>query len=112
MALGKALGIRTVPGASTRQLLTLTGDASSYVTGGFVITPADFQLTVIREIISATFTSIAGAAFEVATVPTLNADGITIASIAVALVVGTTGLQLANGGSSAGVVIQIVVEGN
>ena len=112
MALGKALGLRTVPGAATRQLLTLTGDATSYPTGGWVLLPADFQLTVIREIIAANFISIAGAAFEVATVPTFNSDGITIASIAVALVVGTTGVQVANGASTAGVVLQVIVEGN
>ena len=112
MALGIVPGLRTVPGAAIQQVLTLTGDANSYPTGGWVLTPANFNLNVIREIIGVNFLSIAGAAFEVATVPTYNSDGITIASIAVALVVGTTGLQLANGGSSAGVVLQIIVEGN
>lgn len=112
MALGKVQGIRTIPGASIRQQLNLTGDANSYPTGGWPLLPADFGLTVIRQIIGVNFTSIAGAAFEVATVPTFNADGVTIAQINIALVVGTTGVQLANAGSSAGATLQVIVEGN
>lgn len=111
MALGKAQGLRTVPGASTRQLLTLTGDAASYPTGGWPLVPADFGFNVIREVIACVTASVAGAAFEPAVIPTLNSDG-SIASLNVALVVGTTGVQLANAGSTTGVVIQLIVEGN
>lgn len=112
MALGKVQGLRTVPGASTRQVLNLTGDAASYPTGGWPLVAADFGFNVIREIIACVTTSIAGAAFEPAVVPTFAADGVTITSLNVALVVGTTGVQLANAGSSAGVTIQLIVEGN
>lgn len=112
MALGKVQGLRTVPGASTRQLLAITGDANSYPTGGWPLVAADFGLSVIRQIISVITTSVAAAAFEPAAIPTFNADGITIGTINLALIVGTTGAQLANAGSSAGATFQIIVEGN
>jgi hypothetical protein len=111
MAITKSLGSRATPGAYTQQALNIVGDAN-YVTGGYVLLPSDFQFTVLRGIKSAFFTTIAAAAFEVAIVKTFNSDGVTLASIAVALVVGTTGAQLASGASAAGVGIEIVAEGN
>jgi hypothetical protein len=111
MALVKTLRGRAVPGAATLQSLDLTGDAASYPTGGWQLLPADFQFSVLRRIVAAFFTTVAGAAFEVAVIPTYNADT-TLASVNVALVVGTTGAQLANAGSTAGVGLTVVAEGN
>jgi hypothetical protein len=111
MALTKSLGARATPGAYTYQALNIVGDAT-YVTGGYVVLPSDFQFTVLRDVKAAFFTTIAGAAFELAIVKTFNSDGLTLASIAVALIVGTTGVQLAGGASAAGVGVQLVAEGN
>jgi hypothetical protein len=111
MALTKAKGLRTVPGAFTQQQLTLTGD-TAYPTGGYVLTAADFGLTVLQRIVGGYFTTIAGAANELAVIPTYNADGITLASVAVALVVGSTGVQVANGANVSTTGIIIIGEGN
>lgn len=102
---------RGVPGSSIDSTIILTGD-TSYPTGGYVITAATFGLTLLRGIKAAFFTTIAGAAFEVAVVPTFNADGVTLASVAVALVVGTTGAQVAAAVDVHTVGIQLVATGN
>lgn len=111
MALTKVSGYRAVPGASISQSLAITGD-TSYVTGGYVLFPADFGFTVLRRITAAFFSTVAGAAYELAVVPTYNADGITLASIAVALIVGTTGAQVAAAANVSTVGIQLIAEGN
>jgi UDP-N-acetylmuramyl tripeptide synthase len=110
MAATKTLRRREVPGATSEQSLDLTGDAA-YPTGGYILLPADFQFSVLRRIASAFFSTVAGAAFELAIVPTYNADN-TLAQVAVALVVGTTGAQVANGVNVSTVGITLVAEGN
>jgi hypothetical protein len=111
MAATKTLGRRAVPGDATYQSIAFTGDAA-YPTGGYVVLPSDFGFQVLRRIIGVFMTTIAGAAFEVAVVPTVNADGITLAQVNLALVVGTTGAQVANGVDVHTVGIHIIGEGN
>jgi len=111
MALTKTLRARAVPGASTMQSLDAVGD-TAYPTGGYTLLPADFGLTVLRRVVAAFFNNVAGTAYEVAAIPTYNADGVTIGQINLALAVGTTGVQVANGANVSTVGITIVVDGN
>lgn len=111
MATTNTRRLRTVPGAFTQQNLDVACDAV-YPTGGYVFKAADFGLVVLQRIMAAYFTTIAGAAFELAVVPTYNSDGVTLASVAVALVVGTTGVQVAAGVDVHTVGIMLIAEGN
>lgn len=105
------LGTRSVPGASFTVPVSWLGDAT-YPAGGYVFTAASFNLNVLRRISAAYFNTIAGAVYELAFVPTFNADGITLASVALRLVVGTTGVEVATGASVATVGVQFEVTGN
>lgn len=111
MALTKTIRTRAVPGASTMQSMDVLGD-TAYPTGGYVLLPTDFNLTVLRRVVGAFFNNVAGAAYELAVIPTYNADGVTLAQINLALVVGTTGVQVTNGASVSTVGVTLIVEGN
>ncbi len=111
MAYTTVNGVRSVPGASTHQSVTLTLD-NSYPTGGYPINAQTFGFLVLRGIAGAFFTTIAGAAYEIALVPTLNADGTTFSSFNLALVVGSTGAQVAAATDLHTVSLILVGEGN
>lgn len=109
MALGVALGTRTVPGAVFEVPAVVTGD-NSYPTGGYAVTPQTFGLNILKRLIVSAFTTLAGGAYEVSVIPTLNPDG-SIASANLALTVGTTGVQVASGANVSTVSIQLFAYG-
>lgn len=101
-----------VPGASVEKLVNITLDTSYPNPAGYVFSAASLGVTVLRKVVLNAFTTIAGAKYEIAMIPTYNADGQTIASIAVHLIVGTTGLEVANAVDVSGVSFQLIVGGN
>lgn len=111
MALTTALGTRTVPGASFSVPATLTCD-TSYPAGGYILTASTFGLTVLKRVLFNVFTTVAGAAFELALVPTYASDGATLLSVAVRLVVGTSGVEVATGANISSVAFQVIADGN
>jgi hypothetical protein len=66
----------------------------------------------LRKVLFSTFASIAGAAYQEAIIPTYNADGVTIASFALHLIVGSTGVEVANGVNVSTTSVSLIVEGN
>lgn len=87
---------RGVPGAAISVDATVALDASYPNPAGYVFTAADFGLSVLRKLNFNQFITLAGAAFEAALIPTYNADNVTLASVALHLIVGTTGVEVAN----------------
>jgi hypothetical protein len=111
MALTLAQASKYVPGGLFRTVTNVTLDAS-YPTGGYLVTPANLGFTVLRSLLAINITSLSGGAYEFSWIPTLNADGVTIASALLAATVGSTGVQVANGVSLATVTLQVVAEGS
>ena len=102
---------RTVPGADTLVVATVTGDAAYPNPAGYPLTPDQFGLRVIRRVIEFRPASVAAAVWTPVGVQTLNADG-SIATLALRLVVGTTGAEVANGVTVSTAVFNVVVEGD
>lgn len=94
MAKTVVAGSRTVPGATTSASIDITGDAT-YATGGYPVTPQDFGLTVLRRIVVARPKNVVSAKWQPVIVAT-GADGV-LTAVSLALVVGSTGSEVANG---------------
>ena len=113
MAITTSLGQRFVPGARFDVVATITLDAAYPNPAGYVITPATFGLTLLQRLILGQFTTIAGASYELAIVPTLATDGSgNILSAAIHVVLGTTGVEVANGVTLTGVSFNLIASGS
>jgi hypothetical protein len=110
MAATATQGKRTVPGADTLVPADVACD-NSYVANGYPLGPATFGLTVLRRIISVRPRNIASAIYTPVLVETINPDG-SIASFKLALVVATTGLQVAAAVDVSAASFHLVGEGN
>lgn len=112
MAATIATNSSAVPGASVEKLVTVTLDNSYPNPAGYVFTAASFGLTVLRKVAFNAFTTLLGAKNEAAIIPTYNSDGQTIASVAVHLIVGTTGVEVANAVDVSTTSFSLIVGGN
>lgn len=101
-----------VPGASVEKIFTIDLDTSYPNPAGYVFTPATFNLTVLRKVIFAGFTTLLGAKYEPVLIPTYNSDGQTITSVALHLIIGTTGVEVANAVDVHATSFSLVVSGN
>jgi len=101
-----------VPGASVEKLVTVTLDNSYPNPAGYVFTAASFGLTVLRTVVFNAFTTLLGAKNEPVLIPTYNADGVTLASVALHLIVGTTGNEVANAVDVSTTSFSLIVGGN
>lgn len=111
MSVSIALNGRTVKGADTMQPAIITGD-TSYPTGGTLLTPAMFGLSVIRRVIECRPATVASAVNVPVPISTLSPDGQFITALNLAFVVGTTGVQVANATNLSTLTYAIIVEGN
>lgn len=109
MAAVPTLGTRTVPGADSLQPIDLALD-NAYPTGGYPLTPKTFGLTVLRRIIECRPCNIASAVYTPVLLVTLTNGVISAANLA--LVVATTGAQVANGVDVSAASFHIIAEGN
>lgn len=110
MALTTTLEMRTVPGASFLQPADIALD-NNYPTGGYLLAPAIFKLAVLRRFIECRPRDIASAAYTPILIITLNANGTSIATAYLALVVPSTGVQVASGTNVSAASFHIVAEG-
>jgi hypothetical protein len=103
--------IRTVPGSDFKQVSTIVGDTSYPNPAGYVLTPDQFGLKVIRRIGELRPNTVAAAVWTPVLVKTFNADG-SIATLALHFVVATTGVEVANAVNLSTASFEITVEGN
>jgi hypothetical protein len=109
MAAVPTLGARTVPGADALQPIDLALD-NAYPTGGYPLTPATFGLKVLRRIITVRPRNIASAIYTPVLITT-EVNGI-ITAVNLALVVATTGAQVANATDVSAASFRLIGEGN
>lgn len=109
MALQSTKGFRTVPGAATEQSVVVALD-NAYPTGGYVLTPKLLGLNVVRRILAIRPATIGSAIYTPVLLPTESGGSIT--SLLLALVVATTGVQVANGVDVSVARFHIIAEGN
>jgi hypothetical protein len=109
MAAVPTRGTRTVPGAEYLQQVDLALD-NAYPLGGYVLTPATFGFNVLRRLLTCRPRNLASAIYTPVPIMT-GANGI-ITSINLALVVATTGLQVANGVDVSAASFHLIGEGN
>lgn len=102
---------RTVPGADFLWVATVTGDASYPNPAGYVLSPASFGLTIIKRVIECRPATVAAAVWTPIMTQALNTDG-SIATLALHLVVGTTGAEVANAVNVSTGVFSVIVEGS
>lgn len=107
MAIGKALGIRSVPGASYISQLTITGDSNSYVTGGIVLAPSDFGFQDSIDFVI----PVARATTSAALWPQWVPNAVPALGGALRLITSSTGAELGNGSSSASQVFDLYAFG-
>lgn len=100
-----------VPGASVQQQSLIALDASYPNPAGYVFTPASFGFSLIRKIVGIDPATLAAGLYTVVLVPTFNTDG-TVASFALHLIVGTTGVEVANAVNVATSSFLAIIEGN
>lgn len=100
---------RSVPGADSQQEVDLALD-NAYPTGGYTLTPATFNLTVLRRILSCRPRNLASAIYTPVLIVTA-ANGI-ISAVKLMLVVASTGLQVANGTDVSAASFHLIGEGN
>lgn len=105
------VGIPVVPGASYQKLYTLTADNSYPNPAGYVLTPATFGFSVLKKIVDAIPATVAAGKWEIVLVPTYASDG-SMTSVALHLIVSTTGVEVANGVDTSTFVGTLIVEGN
>lgn len=104
-------GTPKVPGHTVSQAATWVGDASYPNPAGYVLTPALFNLSRIGRIFVVPNTVAAGA-WDFNLIPTYDATGDFITSVALHLIVQTTGAEVANGVNVAAASCTLYVEGN
>lgn len=106
-------GPDTVPGASVQEVDVITLDTSYPNPAGYVFTAASFGLSILKKVIFAGSASLAAGAFEPVIIPTYATDGSgNILSFALHLIVGTTGVEVANAVNVSTVALTFVIEGN
>ena len=102
-----------VPGASIRKNVLVALDASYPNPAGYVLTAATFGLTYLKSICYAGAGTLAAGTFEPVIMPTYATDASgNISSVALHLIVGTTGVEVANTTSVATSSLLFIVEGN
>ena len=109
MTVAATQGKRTVPGADSLQPIDLALD-NSYPTGGYALTPKTFNLTVLKRILTCRPRNIASAIYTPVLIITA-VDGI-ITAVNLALVVATTGAQVANAVDVSAASFHLIGEGN
>lgn len=102
---------RTVPGSDTLVGATFTGDTAYPNPAGYVLTPDQFGLRVLRRVIECRPATVAAGVWTPVLVKTLNADG-SIATLALHFVVATTGAEVANNVNLTTAVFDFLVEGD
>lgn len=112
MAATTVVNSSAVPGASVESLVTVTLDASYPNPAGYVFTAASFGLTVLRKVVFSAFTTLLGARNEAVIIPTYNSDGQTLASVAIHMVISTTGAEVANAVDVHTTAFSLIVGGN
>ncbi len=114
MALGTVnVGNRSVPGATSTEVFTHSLD-NSYPAGGYTVNASTYGFTVLKRLLFNAFTTVAGAAYELAFIPTYNTaanDG-SLASVNIRAIVGTTGLEVGTGVNVSTVSFNVIAEGN
>jgi hypothetical protein len=110
MAAVPTQGIRTVPGADQLQPIDLALD-NAYPTGGYPLTAKTFNLTVLRRLIACRPRNVASAIYTPVPIVTVGSTGI-ITGINLALLVASTGLQVANGVDVSAASFHLIAEGN
>lgn len=105
-------GTPKVPGAFTRQAIVWGGDASYPNPSGYTLTPANFGLSRIVCIDDPINSTVGSGVWNPELVPTFDATGDYIQSIALHLRINSTGAEVANGVSVTGAVFLIYAEGN
>ncbi len=109
MAVVATLDTRTVPGADFLQPINLALD-NAYPNGGYALTAKTFNLTVLKRVITCRPRNVASAIYTPALIIT-TANG-SISAINLALVVATTGLQVANGTDVSAASFHLIAEGS
>lgn len=106
-------GPASVPGNWTRKLFTVVGDSSYPNPAGYVLTPASFGFSVLRKVADPIASTVAAGAWDPVIVPTYANDGSgAITSVALHLIVNTTGVEVANGVNVSTANFSLWVEGN
>ncbi len=105
-------GTPKVPGAFESQTIRWQGDASYPAATGYVLTPASFGFNRIQRVFDPICNTAASAAWDPVLVPTYDATGDFIVSLALRLIVQTTGVEVANTVTVATSDFNIIAEGN
>jgi hypothetical protein len=102
-----------VPGASIRKKFLLALDNSYPNPAGYVLTPATFGLSTLKEVTFSGAASLPAGLYEPVLIPTYATDGSgNILSIALHLIIGTTGAEVANAVDVHTSTLAFAVEGN
>lgn len=109
MTVAATQGTRTVPGSDFLQETDLALD-NSYPTGGYLLSPLTFNLKVLRRIIAVRPRNLASAIYTPVLLVTA-ANGV-ISAVNLALLVATTGAQVANATDVSAASFHFLVEGN
>lgn len=113
MAATKTLkGTPKVPGAAASQTLRVQGDASYPNPAGYLLSPSDFGFSRIQRIFCPVANTVASGAWDPVLVPTYDATSDYITSVALHLIVNTTGVEVANAVNVSNADFQIIAEGN
>lgn len=105
-------GLPVVPGSTVQQVVQFTGDASYPNPAGYVLTAATFGLTILKKIPEVIPATVAAGKWEIVLIPTYATDGQSLTSVALHLVVSTTGVEIANAVDVSTFVATIIGEGN
>lgn len=113
MTVAATIESSAVPGASVRKNVLLALDNSYPNPAGYVLTPATFGLTLLKSICYAGAGTLTAGLYEPVLIPTYASDGSgNIVSIALHLIVGTTGVEVANAVNVSAASLLFIVEGN
>lgn len=104
------------PGASIAKTVAVALDSSYPNPAGYVLTPATFGFNVLRRIVYAAAATLAAGAYEPVLIPTYSTDQANgtqiITSVALHLIVGSTGVEVANAVNVSTSTLTFIVEGN
>lgn len=104
---------KTVPGGSVYSTVNVFGDSAYPNPAGYTVDPTKVGLAAnqIKSVIDVRPATVAAAAFVPVITETLNANGRLI-SLNIRLVVGTTGLEVANGVNVLAASFNLILAGN
>lgn len=105
-------GIPKVPGAFQSQTIRWQGDNSYPASTGYVLTPASFGFSARIARIFTPSSNAAASNWDPVLVPTYDATGDFITSVAVRLLVSSTGAEVANAVNVSAADFNIIAEGN